>query len=220
MEQTAQQQENNEKEEILYSTEGFLSKLNKWQAIICFFVFPALCSSIILIGIFENGEKSYTLTENILGSVYMVSAMSLVNYMWGKCILLSTNKLTLTNKGIIYKTSKKTHYIPWNDISKVTKSSKALVDKSFTDEKGCILHIKKKDFNCIDISLSGFKLDENFLKIFNEYIRRNNVPFFKKIDKNFIDSSNNDCSWIPFITIFTIGFTPLLCFIILVTKDI
>ena len=220
MEQTAQQQENNEKKEILYSTEGFLSKLNKWQAIICFFVFPALCSSIILIGIFENCEKSYTLTENILGSVYAVSVMFLVYYyMCGRCILLSTNKLTLTNKGIIYKTSKKTHYIPWNDISKVTKSSKALVDKSFTDERGCILHIKKKDFNCIDISLSGFKLDENFLKIINEYLSYN-VLAFKKIDKNFIDSSNNNCSWIPFITIFTIGFIPLLCFILLVTKDI
>ena len=140
MEQTAQQQENNEKEEILYSTEGFLSKLNKWQTIICFVVFPALCSSIILIGFFENGEKSYTLTENILGSVYAVSVISLVYYyMCGRCILLSTNKLTLTNKGIIYKTSKKTHYIPWTDISKVTKSSKALVDKSFTDEKGYII---------------------------------------------------------------------------------
>ncbi|MBE6293745.1 MAG: hypothetical protein E7090_03575 [Bacteroidales bacterium] len=219
MEQTAQQQENNEKEEILYSTEGFLSKLNKWQAIICFFVFPALCSSIIWFAFIKNSEKSDTLTENILNSVSIVSLIYLFCYnMWGKCILLSTNKLTLTNKGIIYKTSKKTHYIPWNDISKVTKSYSGIFDKRNTDRTGCTLRIRKKDSNCVDIYLSGFKLDENFIKIFNEYIRRNNVHFLKKINKSFIDSSNDNCSWIPFFTILTIGFFPLLIFFLLVTS--
>ena len=217
MQQATQQQENNEKEEILYSTEGFLSKLNKWQFIICIFVFPALCSSIIWIGFFENGKNSNTLTENIFLSMFFPFMMYLYYYiMWGKDILLSTNKLTLTNKGIIYKTSKKIHYIPWNDISKVTKSYSGIFDKRNTDRTGCTLRIRKKDSNCVDIYLSGFKLDENFIKIFNEYIRRNNVYFFKKINKSFIDSSNDNCSWIPFFTILTIGFFPLLNFILLV----
>ncbi len=209
MEQAMQPQENNEKEEMLYSTEGFLSKLNKWQFIICFFVFPALCGFFIMFGYSENGKNSYTLTENILFSMFGSSLVPLFHYfMYGKDMLLSTNKLTLTNKGIIYKTSKKIHYIPWNDISKVTKSSGRLFDR-YSDKTGCILHIKKKDFNCIDIYLSGFKLDENFLKIFNEYISIN-IPVFEKIDKSFIKVSNKNCNWIPFFAILTIGLFPLL----------
>lgn len=120
MEQAMQPQENNEKEEILYSTEGLFSKLNKWQAIICFFIFPALCIFVIYFGFFFGHDSKLSGSEKIFIAMFSSMVLCFVSYYgFGKCILLSTNKLTLTNKGIIYKTSKKIYYIPWNDISLV-----------------------------------------------------------------------------------------------------
>lgn len=225
MEQTAQQQENNEKEEILYSTEGFLSKL-KWPVIISSFVFSALWSFIIIIIIiieFYSGYEITSTVDAIYNVILHVSLFYVYLFLMNKCVIISTNKLILTSKGIIYKTILKKHYIPWNNISEVKKISHIFKDdpkgidgiSKDLDRISYILRIKKKDSNCVDIYLSGFKLDENFLKIINEYLSYN-VPTFKKIDKNFIDSSNNNRSWIVFLTVLTIGFFPLLSFILLV----
>lgn len=108
MEQAMQPQENNEKEEILYSTEGLFSKLNKWQAIICFFIFPALCIFVIYFGFFFGHDSKLSGSEKIFIAMFSSMVLCFVSYYgFGKCILLSTNKLTLTNKGIIYKTGKK-----------------------------------------------------------------------------------------------------------------
>ncbi|MBE6293744.1 MAG: hypothetical protein E7090_03570 [Bacteroidales bacterium] len=226
MQQATQPQENNEKEDILYSTEGLLSKL-KWPVLISSFVFSALWTFISIIIEFYSGYEIISTVDAIYNVILHVSLFYVYLILMNKCVILSTNKLILTSKGIIYKTILKKHYIPWNNISEVKKNSHIFKDNTGyidiyiidIDRISYILHIKMKDSNCVDIYLSGFKLDENFLKIINEYLSYN-VLTFKKIDKNFIDKSNNNRSWIIILTVLVMGFYPLLIFIAFLTYGI